>query len=62
MSEHPSSNKLNFFEVHLDQLRAALAVVPPTESVRLILSEPKNEVIVHFPVRMDDGSVKLFTG
>ena len=62
MSEHPSSNKLNFFEVHLDQLRAALEVVPPTESVRLILSEPKNEVIVHFPVRMDDGSVKLFTG
>jgi hypothetical protein len=29
MSEHPSSNKLNFFEVHLDQLRAALAVVRP---------------------------------
>jgi glutamate dehydrogenase (NAD(P)+) len=54
--------QLNFFEVHLEQLREALELVNPSESVRLILSEPKNEVIVHFPVRMDNGSVRLFTG
>ena len=30
--------------------------------LKLILSQPKNEVIVHFPVRMDDGSVRLFRG
>ena len=57
-----AQQQLNFFEVHLDQLQEALNVVQPRESVRLILSEPKNEVIVHFPVRMDDGSVRLFTG
>lgn len=29
---------------------------------RVILSQPKNELIVHFPVKMDDGSFKLFRG
>ncbi|MBI4496724.1 MAG: Glu/Leu/Phe/Val dehydrogenase [Chloroflexi bacterium] len=27
-----------------------------------ILAHPKRELIVHFPVRMDDGSVRVFTG
>ncbi|TXD34708.1 Glu/Leu/Phe/Val dehydrogenase [Lujinxingia vulgaris] len=35
---------------------------PLEDHVRLILSQPKNEVIVNFPVRMDDGSYELFTG
>jgi glutamate dehydrogenase (NAD(P)+) len=30
--------------------------------VRTILSQPKNEIIVNFPVRMDDGSIRLFKG
>jgi glutamate dehydrogenase (NAD(P)+) len=30
--------------------------------LKLILSQPKNELIVHFPVRMDDGSFRLFKG
>lgn len=30
--------------------------------LRLILSQPKNELIVHFPVKMDDGTYKLFKG
>ena len=29
---------------------------------QLILAQPKNELMVHFPVRMDDGSYKLFKG
>ncbi|MDH5673359.1 MAG: Glu/Leu/Phe/Val dehydrogenase [Myxococcales bacterium] len=39
---------------------ATLAHVP--DHVRAILAEPKNELIVHFPVRMDDGSFRLFKG
>ena len=31
-------------------------------SVRSILENPKNEVIVNFPVRMDDGSFLMFRG
>src|ERR1044071_6463417 len=30
--------------------------------ISTILSQPKNEIIVNFPVRMDDGSVRLFKG
>lgn len=30
--------------------------------LRLILAQPKNEIIVHFPVRMDDGRYRLFKG
>ncbi|MFW6067789.1 MAG: Glu/Leu/Phe/Val family dehydrogenase [Myxococcota bacterium] len=28
----------------------------------VILSQPKNEIIVHFPVRLDDGRFRLFKG
>ena len=30
--------------------------------LRLIMAQPKNELIVHFPVKMEDGSYKLFKG
>jgi len=30
--------------------------------VRIILAQPKNEIMVHFPVLMDDGHHKLFKG
>lgn len=30
--------------------------------VRIILTQPKNEISINFPVRMDDGSLKLFRG
>ncbi len=53
---------LNFFQVHLAQLAVAMDAVDPDPSVRLVLSEPKNEITVNFPVRMDDGQWRLFTG
>ncbi|MDA0803893.1 MAG: Glu/Leu/Phe/Val dehydrogenase [Planctomycetota bacterium] len=39
---------------------ATLAEVP--ESVQLIMAQPRNEVSVHFPVHMDDGTWELFRG
>ncbi len=30
--------------------------------LKLMMAQPKNEIIVHFPVRMDDGSFSLFKG
>ena len=30
--------------------------------LKLILAQPKNEIMVHFPVKMDDGKFKLFKG
>ncbi|BAM03420.1 Glu/Leu/Phe/Val family dehydrogenase [Phycisphaera mikurensis] len=32
------------------------------QHLRLILAEPKTEVMVHFPVKMDDGEYRLFKG
>ncbi len=30
--------------------------------LKIILAQPKNEIMVHFPVRMDDGRFQLFKG
>lgn len=51
-----------FFEIVQGYLHKAADIVGLPDHVRLILSEPKNEIIVHFPVRMDDGTMKLFKG
>ncbi len=32
------------------------------DGMRRVLREPRREFTVHFPVKMDDGSVKVFTG
>ncbi|RAL22954.1 glutamate dehydrogenase [Lujinxingia litoralis] len=61
-SPTPHSAVESFYNVHIAQLQRALAVAGLEEHVRLILSQPKNEVIVNFPVRMDDGHFELFTG
>ncbi len=42
-------------------LRAAEIMNLP-RYLRLILAQPKNEIMVHFPVQMDDGEFKLFKG
>jgi glutamate dehydrogenase/leucine dehydrogenase len=58
----PGVPRYDFFRViqgYLDEA-ARLANVP--EHVRVILREPKNELIVHFPVRMDNGEYRLFKG
>jgi glutamate dehydrogenase (NAD(P)+) len=51
-----------FFKVVQGYLDQAAKVVGLPAHVATILSQPKNELIVHFPVKMDDGSTKLFTG
>ncbi|MFI4894042.1 MAG: Glu/Leu/Phe/Val dehydrogenase dimerization domain-containing protein, partial [Phycisphaerales bacterium JB058] len=40
----------------------AAEIVNLRHRVRIILAQPKNEIMVHFPVRMDDGHHKLFKG
>ena len=51
-----------FYQTHLSQFYRALDHVDIEDHVELILSEPKNEVIVNFPVRLDSGEYELFTG
>jgi glutamate dehydrogenase (NAD(P)+) len=57
-----SAPKYEFFKVVQDYLDKAAQVVNLSEYIRLILSQPKNEIIVHFPVRMDNGEIRLFKG
>ena len=51
-----------FFEAHMEQLERSFDSVEIEPHVRTILSQPKNEIIVNFPVRMDDEQFHLFTG
>ena len=46
----------------LAQLETASDYLGLEEDVRRILRVPKRELIVHFPVRMDDGHIQVFTG
>jgi glutamate dehydrogenase (NAD(P)+) len=60
-SSAPATSQ-DFYSTHLTQIRAAMDHLPIEPHVKLILSEPKNEIIVNFPVRMNNGEFKLFTG
>ena len=46
----------------LEQFETAADFLGLDEDIRQILRQPKRELIVHFPVSMDDGSIHVFTG
>lgn len=50
-----------YHQVISDVLLTAELVGLP-RSLQLILAQPKNELMVHFPAKMDDGTVRLFKG
>jgi glutamate dehydrogenase (NAD(P)+) len=58
----PPAPKYDFFGVVQGYLDEASGHIALPDYVRVILSQPKVELIVHFPVRMDSGEIKLFKG
>ncbi|MAG56741.1 MAG: glutamate dehydrogenase [Planctomycetes bacterium] len=52
----------SLYEAAQMQFRRAADLMGLDGSVRTILEQPKNEIIVNFPVRMDDGRYELFRG
>lgn len=54
--------KYEFFKVVQNYLEEAAKIADVTPYISTILSQPKNEIIVNFPVKMDDGSIRLFKG
>ncbi|MDA0990156.1 MAG: Glu/Leu/Phe/Val dehydrogenase [Verrucomicrobia bacterium] len=50
-----------YVQVILAILEAGRSLELP-HRLQLILAQPKNEIMVHFPVRMDNGSYRLFKG
>jgi glutamate dehydrogenase/leucine dehydrogenase len=52
----------DFFDVVQGHLDRASELVHVPEHVHTILKQPKTEIIVNFPVKMDDGRFRLFKG
>ena len=53
---------MKLFEAALSHCQKAAELIDLNDDYLAILSEPQNEIIVNFPVRMDNGLLKVFTG
>ncbi len=56
------AGKRNPYETAVAQLRTAADILDLDGGMFEVLSKPKRELSVNFPVRMSDGSVRVFTG
>jgi glutamate dehydrogenase (NAD(P)+) len=54
--------EVDLFDQALSMFDRAADAMKLDPTVRTILQQPKNEIIVNFPVRMDDGSFRVFKG
>ena len=52
----------NLFEIATRQIDKAMKLINIDPDVAQILAQPKNELIVNFPVRMDNGKFIMFKG
>lgn len=53
---------MNPYDVAVAQFDEAAKRLGLSQAMRAILRQPKRELIVNFPVRMDNGDVEMFTG
>ena len=56
------SNKDIFLKNVMKKFNEVCETINLDPSVKTILSQPKNEIIVNFPVQLDNGEYKLFKG
>jgi len=52
----------NLYLQTIDAVLTAAEILELPHHLQLILAQPKNEIMVHFPVRMNDGNFQLFKG
>jgi glutamate dehydrogenase (NAD(P)+) len=52
----------NLYQIALQQFEKGAQAMGLKPAVREILSQPKNEIITNFPVRLDSGEYKIFKG
>jgi glutamate dehydrogenase (NAD(P)+) len=57
-----AAKEYDFYKVVQDYLDRAARLARIEPYVQTILSQPKNEIIVNFPVKLDSGEVRLFKG
>lgn len=55
-------NKQNMYDTVLEQFNKTADLINLNPNIRKILGITNNEIIVHFPVKMDNGTVEVFTG
>jgi glutamate dehydrogenase/leucine dehydrogenase len=58
----PSGAPINPFETAKRQIDIVADILHLEEGTREVLKHPKREFTVNFPVRMDDGKYRVFTG
>ena len=57
-----SDSQTSLFATSLDQFNRGADLIDLSDDLRSILSQPKNEIIVNFPVRLNDGTYRVFRG
>jgi glutamate dehydrogenase (NAD(P)+) len=58
----PPAPSDNVWEMALEQLEAIVRLLRLDSGLHELLKRPKRELTVNFPVKMDDGSLRVFTG
>jgi glutamate dehydrogenase (NAD(P)+) len=62
MTTEKVAAEINPWAVAQQQFDLAAEKLNLDDAMRRVLREPRRELTVHFPVKMDDGSVQVFTG
>jgi len=62
MKKKMRKRKMNVYENVCNQFNKAADLMNLDSDVRQILSKTTNEIVVNFPVKMDDGRIDMFTG
>src|SRR5579864_8933684 len=62
MHDEVKSAVLNPYHMAVEQFEAAAKVLNLSEDMREVLRQPKRELTVNFPVRLDNGRIKTYTG
>src|SRR5713226_9263912 len=57
-----AQGQVNPYDMALQQFDSVVDMLRLDPGIADILRHPQRELIVHFPVRMDDGSLRVFTG
>ncbi|MCK0132328.1 Glu/Leu/Phe/Val dehydrogenase [Flavobacteriaceae bacterium F08102] len=61
-SKEKKNQKQGMLENVMTQFNQAADLIDLNPNIRKILEVTNNELVVHFPVRMDNGEVEVFTG
>jgi glutamate dehydrogenase (NAD(P)+) len=62
MTTEQVAASINPWQVAQQQFDLAAERLNLDPGLRRVLREPRRELVVHFPVKMDDGSVQVYTG